>query len=165
VAGTDGDSHSRGHRLKAKGDKVWWDGDTASSKRLADRGFGKEGPQEEPGLSWGAGRAGQAGKAKEGKGGCMPHPRARSGGLPPPARPGQVPTIQPRAHSTSQLLPGAAVAIRVMLARRERREDAQCWGGVAASLPLGEQPPWQPGPLPQGCCRLPALSPSGIRGP
>lgn len=26
----------------------------------------------------------------------MPHPRAWSGGLPPPARPGQVPTIQPR---------------------------------------------------------------------
>lgn len=94
----------------------------------------------------------------------MPHPRARSGGLPPPACPGQVPTIQPRARSTSRPLPGAAVAVRVTMARRERREDAQHWG-VAASQPLGEQPPRQPGPLPQGCPRLPALSPSGTRGP
>lgn len=62
-------------------------------------------------------------------------------------------------HSTSQSLPGVAVAIWVMMARRERREDAQHWG-CAASPPLGAQPPHQPGPLPQGCPCLPALGPS-----
>lgn len=70
----------------------------------------------------------------------MPHPRAQSGGCHPPVLLGQVPTIQPGTRSTSWSPPGAAVTVQVMMARRERREDAQHWG-VAASPPLGEQPP------------------------
>lgn len=107
------------------------------SKWLTDQGFGEEVPQEEQGLSWGAGKAGQAGKAKEG---ACPTPVLRVGGCHPPVLLGQVPTIQPRARSTSWSPPGAAVTVQVMMARRERREDAQHWG-VAASPPLGEQPP------------------------
>lgn len=123
--------------------------------------FGEEGLREEWGLSWSAGKAGQAGKAKEGAcptpvlgvGGCHPqHARARS----PPSSPG--------VCSTSWPPPGAAVALQVTMARRERREDAQHWG-IAASSPLGEQPPCQTGPLPQHCPHLPALSPGGTRGP
>lgn len=83
----------------------------------------------------------------------MPHPCVQS-----PTVPGPVPTIQPGA----QHLPVPARSgchIWVTMARRERREDAQHWG-CAASLPLGAQPPHQPGPLPQGCPCLPALGPS-----
>lgn len=79
TTGTDGDSHSRGHRLKAKGDKVWQEEDVASLTWPAGRGSGEEGLWKEWGLSWGAGKAGQAGKSKEGKEGCMPHRHAQSG--------------------------------------------------------------------------------------
>lgn len=98
---------------------MWQEGYGAPSKQPPrDQGFGEEGPKEEWGLSWGAGKAGQAGKAKEGKGGCMPHPRAQTGGLPPPVHPSQVPTIQSGARSTSQPPPEAAVTIQVTMARR-----------------------------------------------
>lgn len=151
TTGTDGDSHSRGHRLKAKGDKVWQEEDVASLTWPAGRGSGEEGLWKEWGLSWGAGKAGQAGKSKEGKEGCMPHRHAQSGSA-TPAHPGKVPTIQPRAHSTSQPPPGAAVAIQV--ARRERREDAQHWGvPIPAKFPSS------------GLLCLPALSPTKTQGP
>lgn len=83
----------------------------------------------------------------------MPHPCVQS-----PTAPGPVPTIQPGA----QHLPLPAwrgCHIWVMMAKRERRENAQHWG-CAASPPLGAQPPHQPGPLPQGCLCLPALCPT-----
>lgn len=116
-----------------------------------DRGLGQEGAQ----MGCRQGRAGWEGKG--GRRRVHAPPLCSERGLSPPVHPGQSPPSS-LGHSTSQSLPGAAVTIWVMMARREKREDAQHWG-CAASPPLGAQPPHQPGPLPQGCPCLPALGP------